>query len=84
MKGKNLPISPRHTFHFIKLCYILIIIVSLFGLKLAIYPEGEYQAWLAISASSILIEGVIYATIICSVLSYAIVKVLYSVKNVEK
>ena len=72
MKRRVTLLTPVDAFNLIKLCYILIIVVCLFGLKLAIYPEGEHQLLLAIIAKDIILESICYATIICSLLSYVI------------
>ncbi len=74
MRKKPYIISPYHATNFIKLCYILIFVVSVFGLKYQIFPEGEYQLWFSITATEILLENIVWSLVISGTLSFAIFK----------
>ena len=74
MKKQGAIISPLHTINIIKLCYILILVVSLFALKFQIFPEGEYQLMARITLYDMFIENIVWSAIISSILSFAIFK----------
>ena len=84
MKERHLPITPTHTLNFIKLCYILIITVGMFGIKLFVFPESEYELLLAISIGTMLIESLTYSTLICTALSLVIFRMCKLGKTEKK
>lgn len=74
MKKKDFFIRRRDAINIIKLCYILILVVSLFALKFQIFPEGEYQLMARITLYDMFIENIVWSAIISSILSFAIFK----------
>ena len=74
MKKMDFFIRRRDAINIIKLCYILILVVSLFALKFQIFPEGEYQLMARITLYDMFIENIVWSAIISSILSFAIFK----------
>lgn len=84
MKKKPPIISESHAIAFIKLSYILIITVGLLGIKLLVYPESEREQFLAVSIHAVLLESIIYSTVICTVLAIVILRGYGLVKSAKK
>ncbi|MBO5374214.1 MAG: hypothetical protein J6A54_02040 [Clostridia bacterium] len=72
-KPKTL-VSARHAFNYIKLCYLLILTVAMYGLKLQVYPESDYEMLFALTKTNFLIESVAWALIISIAFSVILLK----------
>lgn len=76
MSKKKLIISKGHTYNFLKLCYILIIVVALFMLKFIVYPENEFQLLLALNCRDLFMQSLIYSLAITVFWSVVLIKAL--------
>lgn len=64
IKNRSAPITKAQARTIIKLCYILIMTVELYILKVNIYPESAYESMLAKFATELMLEHILYAFLI--------------------
>lgn len=77
MKFKKSRRLRAHARNIIKLCYIFIILCALYILKVNIFPESDFERYLAMKETALMLEYVFHSTLILCVGTFMLEKIVF-------